>query len=127
MACSHCHTSRDACLSNTFYGMEDRAAWYREQMHGCLDCGKQLTKKKRDHLYKYDHGKKILLRGMTHLVCTCGYYEVEFPRIGPLHATIKQALSVLHVERGDLAFFFKPGDRGVVDGEWGVQISSVPA
>jgi len=96
-------------------------------MHGCLDCGKPLTKKKRDHLYKYDRGKPILLRGMTRLVCKCGYSEVEFPRIGPLHETIKQALSVLRVKREDLAFFFTPGDHGVQDGAWGVILRSSAA
>jgi hypothetical protein len=96
-------------------------------MHGCFDCGKPLVKKKQDHLYGYDHGKKLLLREMIHFVCECGYYEVEFPRMGPLHETIKQALSVLRVKREDLAFFFKPGDHGVEDGEWDVNIRSSAA
>jgi hypothetical protein len=96
-------------------------------MHCCLDYGKPLAKKKRDYLYGYDHGKKILLRELTHFVCACGYYEVEFPRIGPLHETIKQALSVLRVKREDLAFFFKPGARGVEDGAWGVNIRNSAA
>lgn len=86
-----------------------------------------MAKKKHDHLYKYDRGEKILLREMVHLVCECGYSAVEFPRIGPLHETIKQALSVLRVKREDLAFFFKPGAHGVEDGAWGVDIRSSAA
>lgn len=79
-----------------------------------------MTKKKSDHLYGYDHGKKILLRGMTYFVCACGYNAIEIPRIGPLHEAISQALSVLRVKREDLAFIFAPGDHGVRDGAWGV-------
>jgi hypothetical protein len=97
------------------------------QLHDCFDCGKPMTEKKRDYLYGYDRGKKILLLKMTHRVCACGYYEVEFPRIGPLHEAIKQALSVLRVKREDLTFFFKPGARGVEDGAWGVNIRSSAA
>jgi len=91
-------------------------------MHGCFDCGKPLEATKRDHLYGYDHGKKILLREVTFLACTCGYYEIEIPRMGPLHEAISQALSVLHAKRENLSFIFAPGDHGVRDGAWGVVV-----
>ena len=97
-------------------------AWHHDQVHSCLDCGRTLTEKKQDHHYGYDRGQKILLREMTCLVCECGYREVCIPRMGPLHATIKQALSVLRAKRGDLAFFFELGDHGVRDGAWGVVV-----
>lgn len=73
-----------------------------------------------DHLYGYDRGKKIRLLGMERLECACGHSEICFPRIGPLHEAIKQALSVLRARRDDLAFFFTPGSQGVRDGAWGV-------
>lgn len=91
-------------------------------MHGCLDCGKPLEATKRDHLYGYDHGEQILLREITVQVCTCGYYEVEIPRMGPLHEAIKQAIDVLRTKRENLSFFFTPGDHGVRDGAWGVNV-----
>ena len=77
-----------------------------------------------DHAYGYDHGKKILLRGMTILRCACGYYGVEIPRIGPLHETIAQALNVLRGRRENLVFFFERGAKGIEDGAWGVSILS---
>lgn len=61
---------------------------------------------------------------MTIQRCACGHYEVEIPRIGPLHETIAQALSVLRVPRKNLVFFFKHGTKGVEDGAWGVSILS---
>jgi len=79
-----------------------------------------------DHAYGYDHGKKLLLRGMTILRCACGHYEIEIPRIGPLHEVIAQALSVLRAPRENLVFFFKRGSKGVEDGAWGVSILSGP-
>jgi hypothetical protein len=91
-------------------------------MHGCLDCGKPLEKTTRDHLYGYDRGEKILLREITVRTCSCGYYEVEIPKMGPLHEAIRQALGVLRAKRGDLAFTFTPGDHGVRDGAWGVHV-----
>ena len=93
-------------------------------MHGCLDCGKPLKKTTRDHLYGYDHGKKILLRAVSVLVCECGYCGVEIPKMGPLHEAINQALSVLRAKRADLSFVFTPGDHGVRDGAWGVIVRS---
>jgi hypothetical protein len=93
-------------------------------MHGCFDCGKPLEKTTRDHLYGYDHGPKILLRAVTFQVCACGYYEVEIPKMGPLHETIEQALGVLHAKRDDLCFIFTPGEHGVRDGAWGVSVRS---
>lgn len=96
----------------------------RLQCLECLDCGKPMSKTTADHAYGYDHGKKLLLRGMTILRCACGHYEVEIPRIGPLHETIAQALSVLHVRRDKLIFFFQRGTKGVEDGAWGVSILS---
>jgi hypothetical protein len=93
-------------------------------MHGCFDCGKPLSKTTRDHLYGYDHGKKILLREVAYYVCECGYYEIEIPKIGPLHEAISQALRVLRTKREDLSFIFAPGDHGVRDGAWGVVVRS---
>lgn len=92
--------------------------------HACLDCGKSMTKTKDDLAYGYDHGKKILLRGITIQRCTCGYYEVEIPRMGPLHETIAEALNVLRVPREKLSFFFECGPKGVEDGAWGVSVLS---
>jgi hypothetical protein len=116
-----------SCTTQQLSSAIETQACYRRRMHGCLDCGKPLAKKKRDHLYGYDHGKKILLREMTILVCACGYSEIEIPRMGPLHETIKQALSTLRVKRDALAFFFTPGDHGVRDGAWGVVVRSPSA
>ena len=84
-----------------------------------------MSKTSGDHAYGYDHGKKILLRGITIQRCACGYYEVELPRMGPLHETIAQTLSTLHVRRENLSFFFQCGPKGVEDGAWGVSILSV--
>ena len=91
-------------------------------MHGCPDCGSALETTTRDHLYGYDHGEKILLRGVTVWTCACGYHEVEIPKMGPLHEAIRQALDVLRTKRADLALVFSPGDRGVPDGAWGVVV-----
>jgi len=90
----------------------------------CLDCGKPMMKTQGDHAYGYDHGKKILLRGITIQRCACGYYEVEIPRIDPLHETIAEALNVLRVPREKLSFFFERGPKGVEDGAWGVALHS---
>ena len=96
----------------------------RLQCRDCLECGAQMSATSADHAYGYDHGKKLLLRGMTILRCACGHYEVEIPRIGPLHETIAQALSVMWVPRESLIFFFEQGPKGVEDGAWGVSVSS---
>ena len=91
----------------------------------CPDCDQPLTKSVLDHYpYGYDHGAPIQLRKITRHACACGYYEIEFPKMGPLHDAIAQALNVLHVKRDDLEFFFTNGPKGVVDGEWGVCVSS---
>ena len=89
-------------------------------MHGCFDCGGPLTKSLVDHPYRYDHGAPILLRSITKLSCTCGYYEVVIPKPGPLHEALAQALSVMRVKRDGLAFLFEDGGRGVADGTWSV-------
>ena len=88
----------------------------------CLECGEPMAETTGDHAYAYDHGKKILLRDMTIWRCACTNYEVEIPRMGPLHEAIAQALSVLREPRENLVFFFKRGPRGVEDGAWGVVI-----
>jgi hypothetical protein len=94
-------------------------------MHGCLDCGAPLSKSLVDHPYRYDRGRPIWLRSITKLSCKkCDYYEIEIPRMGPLHEAISQSLHVLRVGRDAIAFFFKKGKRGVEDGEWGVSIRS---
>jgi hypothetical protein len=93
-------------------------------LDACLECGEPMSKTSGDHAYGYDHGKKLLLRGMTILRCACGHYEIEIPRIGPLHEVIAQALSVLRVPRDSLVFFFTRGPKGVEDGAWGVSILS---
>ena len=90
----------------------------------CLECGELMSATSSDHAYGYDHGKKLLLRGMTIQRCACGHNEVEIPRIGPLHETIAQVLSVLRVPRESLIFFFEHGPKGVEDGAWGVSVSS---
>ena len=77
-----------------------------------------------DHAYGYDHGKKLMLRGMTLLRCVCGHYEIEIPRVGPLHETISQVLRMLRVPRESLIFFFEHGPKGVEDGAWGVSVLS---
>jgi hypothetical protein len=93
----------------------------------CLECGELMSKSSGDHAYGYDHGKKLLLREMTFRRCACGRYEIEIPRIGPLHEAIAQALSVLRVPREKLVFFFEHGVKGVEDGAWGVSLlSSAP-
>ena len=89
---------------------------------GCLDCGSALVDETRDHLYGFDRGPKILLRDITYLVCSCGYYEVCIPRMGPLHDAITEALNVLRTKRDRISFFFSPGDHGVRDGAWGVRL-----
>jgi hypothetical protein len=94
------------------------------KQHKCLECGESMSKTSGDHDYGYDHGKKILLRDLTIRRCPCGHYEVEIPRMGPLHEAIAQALSVLRIPRESLAFFFKPGSKGVEDGAWDVSILS---
>jgi hypothetical protein len=91
-------------------------------MHGCLDCGVALSKSLIDHPYRYDRGQPIWLRSITKLSCTCGYYEIEIPKMGPLHEAIAQALKVLRVGRDAITLFFRKGKRGVEDGEWGVSI-----
>ena len=58
----------------------------------CHDCGKALTKSLVDHAYRYDRGTPIQLRSITKWSCMCGYWEVEIPRMGPLHETIAQTL-----------------------------------
>lgn len=94
-------------------------------MHGCPDCGGTLTKSTVDqHSYRYDHGKPLLLREIHKHACACGYYEVEIPRMGPLHETIKQTLSVLRVKRDAIAFIFEEGPGGVRDGQWGALIQT---
>jgi hypothetical protein len=94
-------------------------------MHGCLDCDRLLTKSLVDYPYHYDHGAPIQLRSITRLSCTCGYYEIEIPKMGPLHETIAQALSVLHVKRDALVFFFKKGRWPIKDGHWNVIVSTL--
>lgn len=95
-------------------------------MHGCLDCGAPLKKTRVDHAYRYDRGKPIQLRSITKWSCKCGFYEVEIPKMGPLHEAIAQALSTLRVKRDALTFFFETGTRGVEDGAWGVSIHTSP-
>lgn len=87
-------------------------------MHGCLECGKRLTKIIVDRAYRYDSGTPIQLRSISRWSCSCGYYEDEIPKMGPLHAAIAQALEGLNVKRGDLAFRFEEGSLGVTDGTW---------
>jgi hypothetical protein len=40
------------------------------------------------------HHAPIQLQSITRLSCTCGYYEIEIPKMGPLHEAIAQALDV---------------------------------
>ena len=93
----------------------------------CIECGAPMSKTTGDHAYGYDQGKKILLRDMTIWRCPCTIEEVEIPRVGPLHETIAQALSVLREPREKLVFFFQPGPKGIEDGAWGVCLLSSSA
>ena len=86
----------------------------------CFDCRGVLTKSLIDHAYRYDRGASIQLRSIIKWSCACGYYEVEIPRMGPLHEAIAQALNVLHVKRDAMSFSFTDGPHGVKDGAWGV-------
>jgi hypothetical protein len=90
-------------------------------MRACPDCGGTLTKSTIDqHPYRYDHGKSLRLLALNKHACACGYYEIEIPKMEPLHETIAQTLKVLHVKRDAVAFIFKEGPGGVIDGEWAV-------
>jgi len=91
----------------------------------CIDCGQPLTKGLTDHAYRYDRGAPIQLRAITKWSCACGYWDVEIPRMGPLHEAIAAALRVLRVKRTALVLFFKEGARGVEDGEWGMVVPRV--
>ena len=96
---------------------------YHGQMHGCFDCGGPLTKSTvEQHPYRYDQGPPVQLRSVTKRSCACGYYEVEIPRVGPLHEAIAQTLKVMRAKRDAVAFIFQAGPRGVEDGTWGVVI-----
>jgi len=86
----------------------------------CFDCGATLARSLADHAYRYDHGAPIQLRAIVRWSCACGYYEVEIPRMGPLHRTIEQALQAPDVKREDLALLFEEGSRGIEDGTWSV-------
>src|SRR5512143_3235498 len=93
----------------------------------CYDCGKALAKSLVDHAYRYDHGMPIQLRSITKWSCTCGYCEVDIPRMGPLHETIAQELAKADSSRVAMSFSFKEGSRGVADGVWSVaMVSSTP-
>lgn len=76
------------------------------------------------HTYRYDRHRPITLRVAKWNCNYCHAYEIEIPKLGPLHVAIRQALSTLRVKRDKLAFVFAPGKSGVVDGEWGVVIIS---
>ena len=89
----------------------------------CFDCGGDLTKSLVDHAYRYDHGEPIRLRSIARWSCACGYYEVEFPRMGPLHRAIEQALQAPAVKREKLSLFFKEGSRGIEDGTWELEVA----
>ena len=96
-------------------------------MRACPDCGSTLTKSTVDqHAYRYDRGKPLKLLALDKHACTCGYYAIEIPRMGPLHETIEQALSVLHAKRDTLAFIFNKGPDGVIDGEWAILLPTAP-
>lgn len=88
----------------------------------CLECGALMRATTGDHAYGFDRGKKIKLHGLTIQRCPEGHYEVEIPRMGPLHEAIGEALNTLRVPRDSLSFSFTPGPKGIMDGAWGVVI-----
>lgn len=88
----------------------------------CCDCQGPLTKSLVDHAYCYDHGEPIQLLAIVKWACSCGYYEIEIPRMGPLHRAIEEALNGADVKREALTFRFENGPNGLRDGAWAVSV-----